>query len=63
MKRRIKLLPEDARAYTRNLSVGLIVGGVLALAISMPTWHGSIPVAIGLALGMYGCFTLEEYDQ
>ena len=60
MKRRIKFLTEDARAYARNLSVGLIVGGVLALAIGMPDWSGLIPIFFGFILGFTGCFTTEE---
>ena len=62
MNRRINFLREDARAYSRSLSVGLIVGGVLAIAISMPNWYGLIPVIVGFALRLHGCFTIEEIN-
>ena len=58
--RRIEFLPDDVRSYLRNVSVGLIVGGALAIALSMPKWYGLIPFAIGVILGVIGCMRIRE---
>lgn len=59
-RRRIEILPDVVRPFLRNVSVGLIVGGVLAIAISMPNWFGLFPFGFGIILGVIGCVRLEE---
>lgn len=54
-----RILPDEKRAYLRSLSVGLVVGGVLATAIAL-NYLGFIPATIGLALGYYGISKPEE---
>lgn len=56
----IEIVPDAVRPYLRNVSVGLIVGGILGIAISMPNWFGLFPSSIGLILGVVGCVRLKE---
>ena len=62
MKRRITILMDDVRAYLRNLSIGLFVGGVLTIAIAMPNWYGLYPFAGGIVCAVFGCVKFEEAD-
>lgn len=62
MKRRVTILMDDVRAYLRNLSIGLLVGGVLTIAIAMPDWHGLYPITAGIACAVFGCVKLEDID-
>lgn len=48
-----RFLPDETREYLRRLSVGLVVGGVLASAIALNAL-GAIPSVMGLILGYYG---------
>ena len=58
-RKRTEILPDVVRPYLRNVSVGLIVGGVLGIAISMPNWFGLYSLGIGLILGVVGCVRLK----
>lgn len=57
---RIEVLPDVVRPYFRNVPVGMIGGGVLAVAISTPNWFGLFPFGFGIISGVIGCVRLEE---
>ena len=49
------------QAYMLQLSVGLIVGGILGLTLSHPhTWYGTIPIVFGIIAAYEGLWKQEE---
>ena len=57
-----RFLPDDKRDYLRRLSVGLVVGGVLASAIALNAL-GVIPSIMGLILGYFGISELNDKEE
>jgi len=55
-------LPDDKRDYLRRLSVGLVVGGVLASAIALNAL-GVIPSIMGLILGYFGISERNDKEE
>ena len=47
-------LMDEVRAHLRKISIGLIVVGVLLLAVDLPNRYGLFSIVGGLAIGAFG---------
>lgn len=56
-------LMDDVRAHLRKISMGLVVVGVLLLAVDSPNWYGLFAVVGGLVIGAFGCVRFETANE